>query len=254
MHSCFWFYGAIEMIIRVLIAGILAGVIAGFFYTAAQAVRVAPLIVEAETYENAGDTGVETLENHSHATEAEAKTQHEHDPEAWAPNDGFERTFYSLIANSIVGVAYSLLLVAGIFVTKMPISPKAGLVWGAAGFVVFVLAPGLGLPPEVPGTVAAGVPERQMWWLATVVMTAGGLFMFAFKFQWYWLAVGLVLVVAPHVYGAPQPVHHESLAPANIAVEYVVAAIVTSGLFWLFLGSVLGWMLPRALADNSEPA
>jgi len=242
------------MIIRVLFAAILAGLAAGIFYTGAQAVKVVPIILEAETYENAGEEKVETLENHSHATVAEAKTGHEHDPEAWGPEDGFERTFYSLISNSIVGVAYSLLLVAAILLSKLPISPKLGMVWGAVGFVVFVLAPGLGLPPEVPGTVAASVPDRQAWWLATVVATALGLGLFAFKTQWYWLALGLVLVLAPHIYGAPQPVHHESLAPANLAAEFVVAAIVTAGIFWLFLGGILGWMLPKALADQSETA
>ncbi len=238
------------MMIRVLLAAILAGLIAGVFYTGAQAVKVVPIILEAETYENAGEAGAETLENHAHATEAEAKTEHEHDPNAWAPENGFERTFYSLISNSIVGVAYSLLMVAAILLSKLPISPKLGMIWGAAGFVIFVLAPGLGLPPEVPGTVAASVPERQAWWIVTVSATAIGLGLFAFKTQWYWLALGLVLVVAPHVYGAPQPVHHESLAPANLAAEFVIAAIVTAGIFWLFLGGMLGWMLPRALAEK----
>ncbi len=238
------------MMIRVLLAAILAGLIAGVFYTGAQAVKVVPIILEAETYENAGEAGAETLENHAHATEAEAKTEHEHDPNAWAPENGFERTFYSLISNSIVGVAYSLLMVAAILLSKLPISPRLGMIWGAAGFVIFVLAPGLGLPPEVPGTIAASVPARQAWWILTVSATAIGLGLFAFKTQWYWLALGLVLLVAPHVYGAPQPVHHESLAPANLAAEFVIAAIVTAGVFWLFLGAVLGWMLPRALAEK----
>jgi cobalt transporter subunit CbtA len=236
------------MIIRIFIAAILAGIVAGIFYTGAQAVKVVPIIIEAETYESGG----ETLENHSHSTVAKGQTAHEHNKDAWAPQDGFERIFYSLISNVLVGVAYSLLLAAAIVLSKMPVSPKAGIAWGAAGFVVFVLAPGLGLPPEVPGTVAASVPDRQAWWLATVVLTAGGLALFAFKTQWYMMALGLVLIVASHVYGAPEPVHHASLAPANLAVEFVVAAIVTSGLFWLVLGGVLGWLLPKALANQPE--
>jgi cobalt transporter subunit CbtA len=121
-----------------------------------------------------------------------------------------------------------------------------------AGYVVFILAPGLGLPPEVPGTVAASVPARQAWWLATVVLSAGGLALLAFRTQWYWLVVGLVMLVAPHIYGAPEPVHHESLAPANLAAEFVVAAIVTAGLFWLFLGGVLGMLLEKLAVNQSE--
>ena len=236
------------MIIRVFFVAILAGIVAGIFYTGAQAVKVAPIIIEAEAYEQ----GDETLENHSHSTAAEGQTAHEHNKKAWAPQDGFERIFYSLISNILVGVAYSLLLAAAILLSKMPISPKTGIAWGAAGFVVFVLAPGLGLPPEVPGTVAASLADRQVWWLATVVMTAGGLALFAFKTQWYMLALGLVMILAPHIYGAPEPVHHASLAPANLAVEFVVAAIVTSGLFWLVLGGVLGWCLPKALENTQK--
>ena len=236
------------MIIRIFFAAILAGIVAGVFYTGAQAVKVVPIIIEAEAYESGG----ETLKNHSHATAAEGQTAHEHNPDAWAPQDGFERTFYSLISNVLVGVAYSLLLVAAIILSKIPVSPKVGIAWGAVGFVVFVLAPSLGLPPEIPGTVAASVPDRQAWWLATVILTAGGLALFAFKTQWYWMGLGLVLIVAPHVYGAPEPVHHASLAPANLAVEFVVAAIVTSGLFWLVLGGVLGWFLPKALENTPE--
>ena len=122
------------MIIRIFFAAILAGIIAGVFYTGAQAVKVVPIIIEAEAYESGG----ETLENHSHATVEEGQTAHEHNPDAWAPQDGFERTFYSLISNVLVGVAYSLLLVAAIVLSKMPVSPKIGIAWGAAGFVVFV--------------------------------------------------------------------------------------------------------------------
>ncbi len=47
-----------------------------------------------------------------------------------------------------------------------------GLLWGLAGFVVFVLAPNFGLPPELPGMQAGDLMQRQIWWLATVVLTA----------------------------------------------------------------------------------
>src|SRR3974390_3265881 len=40
-----------------------------------------------------------------------------------------------------------------------------GLMWGLAGFAVFTLAPGLGLPPELPGVPAAPLLSRQLWWV-----------------------------------------------------------------------------------------
>ncbi len=238
------------MIVRFLLATIVAGLLGGGFFTFVQQFKVIPIIVEAETYENAG-AKAETLENHSHAVSVPAV--HEHDADAWAPQDGFERLFYSLLANSITGVAYSLLLAAGILLSKQSISPRSGMIWGAAGFVIFVLAPGLGLPPEVPGTVAASVMDRQVWWTFTVVATAIGLGLFAFKSSWPWIVIGVAVIVAPHIYGAPQPVHHESLAPANLAAEFVIAAVVSAGMFWLFLGAMLGWLLPKAIAfDNVD--
>ncbi len=230
------------MFVRFILAAIFAGLVAGAFFTAAQAVRVVPLILEAEKYENGHDHGAAKTGSQEQKT-----ARHDHEDQPWGPQDGFERTFNSLISNVIVGVAYSLLLAAAILISKLPVSPRSGMVWGAVGFIVFVLAPALGLPPEVPGTVAAGVPARQAWWLATVVLTACGIALLAFRSQWYWLALGAVLIAAPHIYGAPQPVHHESLAPANLVAEFVVAAIVTAGLFWLLLGGVLGWLLTMAL-------
>ena len=37
---------------------------------------------------------------------------------------------------------------------------RAGLLWGFAGFAVFTLAPGLGLPPELPAMPAAELLPR----------------------------------------------------------------------------------------------
>ncbi len=249
------------MIVRILIAAILAGLVAGVFYTAAQAVKVSPLILKAETFENAGAAAA-TPENHPHSAEELKNPDHGHEAtapvadegESWAPNDGIERTFYSMISNSILGVSNALLLVAAILFSKTSISVRTGIAWGAAGFVVFVLAPSIGLPPELPGTKAASVFDRQVWWTATVALTAAGLALMAFKTKWYWMALGVVLMVVPHVYGAPQPEVHGSLAPAYLVAEFVVAATVTAGLFWLATGAALGWFLPRALAPSAKDA
>lgn len=239
----------------------LAGVLAGAFATAAQSVRVNPLIIEAEQYEGQAPAG-----GHSHApaghaheaTETAANAEHSHDAtaseevEAWAPEDGFERVFFTLISNILVGVAFSLILTAAILLARQQISLQSGLVWGMAGFVVFVLAPNFGLSPELPGMPAADLSERQAWWLATVVATAGGLALFAFSKKVPLLIAGALLIAAPHVYGAPLPESHDTAVPAGLAVEFAVATIVTSGLFWLLLGGVLGNFLQRALIAEAK--
>ncbi|MEE9375099.1 MAG: CbtA family protein [Rhizobiaceae bacterium] len=246
------------MLVRVLLAAIFAGVLAGVFSTAVQSYRVIPLILEAEKHE--GDGGAKhahsssekpVVKNTELSTDPKAHTNaHERNAEAWAPRDGMERTLYTLLANILVGVAFSLILTSGILLTQSGVSLQSGLAWGVCGFFVFVLAPNFSLSPELPGMAAAGVRERQIWWLATVVMSAAGLYLFAFKQYWPWMVLGVALLVLPHVYGAPQPVHHETAVPANLAVEFVTATIVSSALFWVFLGGLLGYFQSRALASK----
>jgi cobalt transporter subunit CbtA len=230
------------MLIRVLIAAILAGILAGCFYTAVQAYRVIPLILEAERYEADMAFAV-----HDHGTEEADGAETD-----WAPEDGWERLFFTLISNIGIGVAFSLLVTAAILVSNQRISLRSGLVWGLCGFAVFVLAPNFGLPPELPGMQAAGLAGRQVWWFATVGLTATGMALFAFKGGILYGLAGVILILAPHVYGAPQPVSHESAVPANLAAEFVMATVVSSALFWLFLGSVLGLMLGKAFDREGQ--
>jgi len=233
------------MLVRVLLAALFAGVLAGVFATAVQSYRVIPLILEAERYE-----GVEEVGGHSHSAETTSEETADGEEEAWGPADGGERLFYTGLANVVVGVAFSLILTAAVLVLNQSLSWRVGALWGFAGFVVFVLAPNFGLPPELPGMPAAEVLPRQIWWVATVALTAIGLGLFAFKNGLIWMLLGLVLVLAPHLYGAPQPISHESLVPANLAAEFVVATIIASLLFWVFLGSVLGALFERAMKQE----
>ena len=245
------------MLVRVLLAALLAGVLAGAFATAAQSVRVIPLILEAEKYEGDGANS-----GHHHESDSAEKAGHSHDSvavveeveiEAWAPDDGFERLLYTFVSNVIAGVAFALILTAAILVARQQMSLQSGLVWGAAGFVVFVLAPNLGLTPELPGMPAANLQDRQIWWLATVLCTAGGIALMAFSKKIPLMIIGAVLIAVPHIYGAPMPEVHETAVPAMLAVEFAVATIVTSGLFWLVLGGVLGNFLQRAtIAEANE--
>jgi cobalt transporter subunit CbtA len=246
------------MNVRILLAAIVAGLIGGVFATGIQALRVTPLILAAEAYENAPvgaenhhaapaatgyENGAAVSGGHSHGEEAVA----------WAPEDGIERTAYTLLSNMLVGVGFALLVTAAIVLTNTEISLGAGMLWGLAGFIVFVLAPNLGLPPELPGTAAADLEARQAWWLATVACTAGGLFLLAFNKQAVWLLAGIGLVLAPHIFGAPQPETHESLAPASLAVEFVVASIATAFVYWLFLGGLLGYLLGKVVTAEQVP-
>jgi cobalt transporter subunit CbtA len=223
---------------RIAISALIAGILGGLFVTALQGIAVTPLILEAETYEGAADAG------HDHDA-ATAEAGHDHDAEAWAPADGLERTAWTGAANVVTGVGFALLLGAGFALSGRRVDWRRGLLWGAAGFAAFALAPAFGLPPEVPGMHAAPLADRQLWWLATVAASAGGLALLAFAPRVAWKGVGVLLLIVPHLVGAPQPDEHGGLAPAELSHAFVFASLATSAAFWLALGAIAGLVFDR---------
>src|SRR5262249_58077728 len=99
----------------------------------------------------------------------------EHNEADWEPKEGFERNAFTAGANILTAIGFALLL-GGIFAVRgRAITWHEGLLWGLSGFLVFTVAPGLGLPPELPGVPAAPLSVRQVWWVATAAATAAGL-------------------------------------------------------------------------------
>lgn len=230
---------------NVVFLAAIAGLLAGFVMTGLQTFFTVPLILQAEAFENAEhthDQGEAEVDDAGHSHSAHA---HDHDDEAWAPEDGAERTIYTALANIVTGVGFALVLVAVSEFAGGIRGWRAGLVWGFAGFGVFTLAPGLGLPPELPAMPAADLFARQAWWILTVVATAAGLAFIAFRRQPWLAALGVALILAPHVIGAPQPESHDSPIPAGLHHDFVVAVTATSLVFWLTLGAAVGALRAR---------
>jgi predicted cobalt transporter CbtA len=57
--------------------------------------------------------------------------------------------------------------------------------------------------------------------------------------------VGVALIVAPHIIGAPQPESHASPIPENLHHQFVVATTVTNLVFWVLLGGLVGIVRSR---------
>lgn len=210
------------MFTRIVFSACLAGLAAGLVLTAVQALHVVPVILEAETYEgHASDHGHDA---HSHASEEE-----------WAPGEGTRRLFFSAVSNVAAAIGFALLLCAA-YAVRGGVSWRQGVLWGAAGYMVFFLNPAIGLPPEVPGTFAAELSDRQLWWALTVACTATGLYLLVLKRAWTWRVAGAALVVVPHIIGAPHPAETGGLAPASLATQFIVASAVANAVFWLLLG------------------
>jgi cobalt transporter subunit CbtA len=231
---------------RLLIAALVAGACAGLVASALQMARIWPLIQQAETYEQKAPAAPAA---HAHAPGTQA---HDHG-EAWEPAEGVERMGYTVLFNLLTGIGFALLLNGGIALRRAVksdsrIDPRTGLFWGLAGFACFALAPALGLPPEPPGMEAADLALRQTWWIATAAATAIGLALFAFAPARVLKGMGIVILLAPHLIGAPQPEAHGGTVPHALAVEFAVVSLLTAAAFWIVLGALSGWMQRRLSA------
>lgn len=227
------------MFMRILAAALLAGLAAGIVLSVVQQAWVTPLILEAESYETAG-AGHDELPGSGHPA-----------AEPWAPEDGIERTLYTVLANVLNGVGFALLLGSAIALSGHRIDWRRGLLWGLAGFVTFGIAPALGLPPDPPGVDAGPLVPRQIWWLGTVAATGAGLWLLTLTKRRGLQVLGLLVLVAPHVIGAPPVDIHGGATPAGVINEFIAASLVATGVFWLALGGAVGFVTPR-LAGRAE--
>jgi cobalt transporter subunit CbtA len=185
---------------------------------------------------------------HEHAP---GTPEHAHDAEAWAPQDGAERIGYTVAADVLAALGFAFVLAAVSVLGGIEVTARNGVLWGMAGFAVFQLAPAFGLPPELPGMPAADLMARQIWWWGTAVATATAIFGIAKFRSWAAVAIGAVLVLAPHVIGAPQPVGEPASAvPAHLATAFAASSLVVGAVFWMVLGPLYGWLAERfARAD-----
>lgn len=230
------------MIKRIAQTAGFSGLLAALLLTLLQSFWVAPLILQAETYEQAP-----AVETHEHA--AGAMAGHSHDAEAWEPEDGWQRVLSTTGGNLVVAVGFALML-AGLYTLRAPSRTSQGLLWGLAGYATFCLAPTLGLPPELPGTAAADLVQRQVWWIGAAASTAVGLALIVFAGNWLLKLLGAAIIAVPHVIGAPQPEVHSMLAPQALETQFKIASQLTNAAFWLALGLISTWLFRR---KNTDP-
>lgn len=217
---------------RIAVAALWSGLCAGLLLTAVQRVQVIPTLLQAEVYEERAAI------RQVHAEPQQEQAQPHEEP--WQPENGWERTAYTAVANISLGVGFALLLGAASNLRGGINDWRRGLLWGLAGYAVFFVAPSLGLPPEVPGTEAASLRDRQLWWLMTVADTALGLWLLAFAKTKQNKLFGALLLASPHLIGAPQPAVPGAAAPAALADSFIMATAAANALFWLALGGFMG--------------
>jgi len=213
------------MFSRIVLASLYAGILAGLLLTIIQQIQVVPLILEAETYENAA------LVSGSEAEE-------------WAPDDGWQRVLYTTVANMGTSIGFALLLTAA-FSLRQIISWKIGFLWGLACYCIFFVLPTLGLQPELPGTEAAALKSRQIWWLLTVTCSGVGLAFVALQKRVLLRISGVALLLLPHVIGAPSAPYEAGLLPEGLNEQFYWATLLVNAIFWLVLGSLSAGFFSR---------
>ncbi|MDH5327816.1 MAG: CbtA family protein [Gammaproteobacteria bacterium] len=233
------------MIRSILIAALMAGTVAGILFTGIQRIQVTPLIAEAELLENRSETT--HMEETPILDSIPHRHSHIHVHEDEQPP--YLRLLLTLIANILAGIGFALVVVSGIALTGHK-GWHIGLLWGLAGFFVFFVAPSLGLKPKVPGTAAADLYMQQIWWISTVVSSALGLSLLVFTRKTLFKGIGLLLLICPHVVGAPTPEHVTPNAVEQLSEHFIVAAAIANGLFWLILGSLSGLFIAKYSSDS----
>lgn len=219
------------MISRILTSALFAGAAAGLITALLQLVFVQPVLLHAELYEG-GD-----LVHFG----AEAVSAHPELPGMFAEpmRDGL-----SIIFTMLTYTGYALVMVALMSVAQgqgHEINARTGLLWGLAGFVAFHFAPGLSLAPEVPGVAAADVGVRQIWWTATVAAAGIAMWLIAFGGNIVSYVIAALLLMAPHLIGAPEPASFSGPVPTEIGALFAARAFGVGMAAWALLGTFAGY-------------
>jgi cobalt transporter subunit CbtA len=256
------------MIYRVLATGLLAGLFAGLAVATLQKFTTTPLILEAEVYEKAAEKAASNAPSAmpsagyeearvvlAHAEEHEHGGAVEGAAAEWEPEDGVERTVYASIATIATSMGFAFLLLAGLLASGDAITERRAIAWAAAGFVVTGLAPGAGLSPEVPGMAAADLASRQAWWFLTASMTAISIWLFL-RSETPWLrALAVVLLLAPHILGAPHLHEAEaSKVPPDLAARFAAMSLAVQAALWIATGFAVGVLWPRLARSGGAEA
>jgi cobalt transporter subunit CbtA len=235
------------MIVRYLLAALAAGLLAGILMTPVHMRQVVPIILHAEEFEGAAKTEHAHVEGAAQAaSEIEA---HVPAQDSSAHGDGrpllLGRFWNTVMANLVTGAGFALLLCGVSLISGVAVRFSTGVAWGAAGWLAAQFLPGIGLPPELPGFPYVDLAARQYWWMATVAASVAGLALLFLHHGAGARVLGIALLLAPHVYGAPRPADISAEVPAFLAAEFVMAALSTTLFFWLALGLLLGFFMDR---------
>ncbi len=216
-----------QMLKQILTSAVFAGVAAGVLAALLQLWLVVPLIMEAELFESG---------QRVHFA-ADGSTQSDRGaPSVWEEP---LRHIYTIGFSAVTFTAYAFFMVAGFALATRAgheITPRRGIIWGLCGAIVVVIAPALGMPPELPGAIGAEVGPRQTWYLACVICTLAGLVQIVFGNNPFHYISAVALIALPHLIGAPHLDTYFGVAPSELASDFVARVMGVAMISWILLG------------------
>lgn len=237
------------MLNRILFTCLVAGILAGVVASAMQHFTTTPLIWEAEVYEQSaasqmqdGSNKDEAMQGGTFRSGSHAHTSDGAKKDEWRPSDGLERTFYSSISTIVTAFGFALMLLSAMILSRATINARTGLAWASAAFVALGFAPALGLSPELPGSAAADLGARQIWWFGTAIATAAGIWLCLRVSSPLAIISGIVLIVLPHIIGAPHPSELTSKVPSELAGHFASTSLAVQAVIWLSIGTIAGYI------------
>lgn len=247
------------MINRMVTSALFAGFAVGLFAALLHFAFVQPKILLGEEYESgaavhfAGVAAMDQDQTEPVATAvagtaepvAAAEAGHDHDTHDHGDETSpLQRNALTVVFFALEYCGYALILVAGFAFAELwgkRVTALEGLLWGIAGFVAVQLAPAMGLAPELPGTLAAPLLDRQIWWVATALCSGAALAMIGYGRTLLWLAVASVLLALPHIIGAPELETFTGVAPPEVAASFVARSLGLGLAAWALMGWLAGW-------------
>lgn len=240
------------MIKRMFASALFAGFAAGLIAAALQFVFVQPILRQAELYESGELVHVAaaspTHDQVVHASTGPVSAAGQATLATTQTPVDWSRTGLTVLFTALVYTGYALVLVSAFALSELrgeAISGRAGIIWGLAGFIVVHFAPAAGLPPELPGMSAGDLTGRHYWWAGTVATTAVGLWLLGFGKSAQSWALGALLVLAPHMIGAPHPDQMSGPVPPELAALFVGRSLGVGMAVWVILGSLAATIWSR---------
>ena len=213
---------------RIVFSASIAGLLSGLLVTFLLQVWITPLIRSAEKFEIKS-----TLNTKNHHHDSDSKEHFFSKP--------FFKTF---TANTITSISFALLIIStGGFLKKF--DTKKGLFWGIGGFIVFSLMPSMVIDPKLPGDLSLTLSKHNLLWLLTTTCSAIGLLFIIFSKKFIGKLFGLIILTIPHLIPSSIPELKTTKELKIIQEEFYLSVLITSLIFWSFLGTTSGFFFKK---------